>query len=325
MSHPPTLLLPIPLLSTLLLPSPGFFATSEGMTTLLAVGLGYCTRHLLATHPDLFDRVIGTARTPEGVAALEALGVEGVLFDGLAASPALRAAVAEAHVLVLSAPPGEAGDPLLAVAEADIAASHNLQQILYLTTLGVYGDHDGGWVDETTPPRAGSARLERRLKAEAGLLALGVRKGIPVASLRLAGIYGPGRNAFLNLKAGEARRIDKPGQVFNRIHVADIATSMAAVIGQGFSGLLNVTDDRPAPPGDPIAFAAGLMGVEPPPLLPFAEVAQTMSPMALSFWAGNKRVRNTRLKEELGVTLAYPTFEDGLGALYGEMRDAGEI
>ncbi len=290
------------------------------MTTLLAVGLGYCARHYLAAFPAAFDRVIGTARTPEGVARVQQAGFEGVLFDGTSLTPALAEAVAAADVLLLSAPPEAKGDPLLAVARDVLAASPALKQIIYLTTLGVYGDHQGGWVDEDTPPKAGSARLERRLAAEADLLAFGAAKGIPVAVLRLAGIYGPGRNALLQLRAGEARRIEKPNQVFNRIHVDDISATIAAVLERRFGGLLNVTDDLPAPPGDPIVYAAKLLGMDAPPAIAFDEAAKTMSPMALSFWGASKRVRNDRLKRDLGVQLAYPTYAEGLSALHAGMN-----
>lgn len=288
------------------------------MTTLLAVGLGYCAQHFLAAFPDTFDRVIGTARSPERVATVSGSGCEGVLFDGTSLTPALAEAVAAADVLLLSAPPESQGDPLLAVARDALTASPALKQIVYLTTLGVYGDHQGGWVDEATPPKAGSARLERRLAAEADLLAFGAVRHIPVAVLRLAGIYGPGRNALLSLRAGEARRIEKPGQVFNRIHVDDISATIAAVLEQRFGGLLNVTDDLPAPPGDPIVYAAGLLGIAPPPAIAFDEAAKTMSPMALSFWGASKRVRNDRLKTDLGVRLAYPTYAEGLSALHAQ-------
>ena len=292
------------------------------MTTLLAVGLGYCARHYLAAFPATFDRVIGTARSPEGVAEIQGAGFEGVVFDGIRLSPALAEAVAAADVLLLSAPPEAQGDPLLAVARDALEASSRLKQIVYLTTLGVYGDHGGGWVDEDTPPKAGSARLERRLAAEADLLAFGAAKGIAVAVLRLAGIYGPGRNALIQLRAGEARRIEKPNQVFNRIHVDDISTTIAAVVAQRFGGLLNVTDDLPAPPGEPIVYAASLLGMDPPPAIPFDVAAKTMSPMALSFWGASKRVRNTRLKTDLGVTLVYPTYAEGLSALHARMVEA---
>ncbi|TCT06535.1 SDR family oxidoreductase [Aquabacter spiritensis] len=293
------------------------------MTALLAVGLGYCGRHLLARPGQPFDPVVGTRRSAEAAQALAGLSrpgcrVTGLRFDGETADPALVAAIADADTLLLSAPPGAAGDPLRATAGDALRASRRLSQVIYLTTLGVYGDHGGAWVDETTVPRPGSDRLRRRLAAEADWQRFGAELGIPVAILRLAGIYGPGRSALVQLKAGEARRIDKPGQVFNRIHVDDIAASILAVVAQRFDGIVNVTDDLPAPPGDPVLFAAGLLGLEPPPAVPFAEAARTMSPMALTFWAGNKRVRNDVLKTRLGVSLAFPTYREGLAALAEE-------
>lgn len=296
------------------------------MTTLLAVGLGYCGRTWISAEPARFARVIGTSRSAEGVENLarSAPGTNAIAFDGSVLPQALADAIAQADILLLSAPPGAAGDPLLAVARAALRESPRLRQILYLTTLGVYGDHGGAWVDEESTPNPGSDRLKRRLAAEADWQALGRDKGIPVASLRLAGIYGPGRNALLQVRAGEARRIDKPGQVFNRIHVDDIAATLSAVVDQGFDGVLNVTDDLPSAPGEPVAYAAGLLGLEPPPLIPFAEAARSMSPMALTFWAGNKRVRNARLKE-LGVRLRYPTYREGLAALFAEGEGAEAI
>lgn len=283
------------------------------MTILAAVGLGYCARHLVETRPSAFDKVIATARTAEGVAALPA-GVAGFRFDGESLSPSLAGALAEADVLLLSAPPDAAGDPLLRLGAAALAQGR-ARQVVYLTTLGVYGDHGGAWVDEGTPARAGTARLERRLAAEAAWLAFGRQHGKAVAVLRLAGIYGPGRNALAQLKAGEARIIDRPGQVFNRIHVEDISRALAAVIAQNFGGVLNVADDLPTAPGEPVAYAARLLGLPVPPAIPFEEAARAMSPMALSFWGASKRVSNRRLKEELGVRLAFPTFRDGLDAL----------
>lgn len=293
----------------------------RSMTTLLAVGLGYCVRHLLAMEPGLFSRAIGTSRDHAAAHNLPALArrgleVEGLAFDGEAPSPALLEAVAEADVLILSAPPDNRGDPLLRSARAALAASPRLSQVIYLTTLGVYGNHDGAWVDETTCPRPGSQRLERRLAAEADLQAFGREKGVPIAILRLAGIYGPGRNALVQLRAGTARRIDKPGQVFNRVHADDIAASIRATVECRFDGIVNVTDDLPAPPGEPVAYAAALLGMDPPPLIPFEEAAREMSPMALTFWAGNKRVRNTVMRERLGVALKYPTYREGLTALH---------
>ncbi|WP_454918697.1 SDR family oxidoreductase [Xanthobacter sediminis] len=282
------------------------------MTILAAVGFGYCARHLVKTRPDARAKVIATARSADGVAALPA-GVAGFQFDGESLSPALETALAEADVLLLSAPPDAAGDPLLRLGGAALARGR-ARQVIYLTTLGVYGDHQGAWVDETSPAHAGTLRLERRLAAEAAWLAFGKEHGKAVAVLRLAGIYGPGRNALVQLRAGEARIIDRPGQVFNRIHVEDISRAITAAVAQNFSGILNVADDLPTAPGEPVAYAAQLLGLPVPPAVPFEDAARTMTPMALSFWGASKRVSNRRLKE-LGVRLAYPTFRDGLDAL----------
>jgi len=283
------------------------------MTDLAAIGFGYCARHLLAEGPEPFGRIIGTARSAAQLAGLPA-GVEGFVFDGSPASPELAEALGAVDVLLASAPPGVDGDPVLRGAGAALEAGR-LKQVVYLTTLGVYGDHGGAWVDEATPPRGGSARLDARIAAEAEWFAFGERLGIPVAVLRLAGIYGPGRNALLQVRSGEARRIEKPGQVFNRIHVADIAATIRAVVAQGFGGILNVSDDLPSSPGDPLCFAAELLGLPEPEAIAFEEAARTMSPMALTFWASCKRVSNRRLKDELNVALRYPTYREGLSAL----------
>ncbi|MEP9377045.1 SDR family NAD(P)-dependent oxidoreductase [Aquabacter sp. CN5-332] len=291
------------------------------MRTLLAVGLGYCGRHLLVQETGLFARAFGTSRNADvahNLADLAQPGLEvnGIVFDGETLPPALRTAIAEADVLLLSAPPDGNGDPLLRVAGPALKASPRLAQVIYLTTLGVYGDHDGAWVDETTLPRPGSLRLQRRVAAEADWQAFGRGKGVPVAILRLAGIYGPGRNALVQVRAGQARRIDKAGQVFNRVHVDDIATSIRAVVERRFDGVANITDDLPTAPGEPVVHAASLLGLAPPPAVPFEEAAREMSPMALTFWAGNKRVRNAVMKEKLGVALKYPTYREGLAALH---------
>lgn len=283
------------------------------MIILAAVGLGYCARHLVQTRPDAFARVIATARTAEGAAALPA-GVTGFRFDGESLSSELEAALAEADAVLASAPPDAAGDPLLRLG-AEALARGRARQVIYLTTLGVYGDHQGGWVDEDSPARAGTPRLERRLAAEEAWRAFGRRHGKAVAVLRLAGIYGPGRNALAQLKAGEARIIDRPGQVFNRIHVEDISRTVTVVMDRTFDGILNVADDLPTAPGEPVAHAARLLGLPVPPAIPFEEAARAMTPMALSFWGASKRVSNRRLKEELGVRLAFPTFREGLDAL----------
>ncbi len=187
-----------------------------------------------------------------------------------------------------------------------------------MSTVGVYGDSAGGWVDEDTPAAAGFGARAGTARRRARLAGIGVRSGIPVAVLRLAGIYGPGRNALVQIERSEARRIVKPGQVFNRIHVADIAQTIDAAFARNARGIFNVADDEACPPGDPIAFAAQLLGREPPPEIPFAEAAPSMSPMALSFWQDCRRVNNDKLKRELGVELEYPTYREGLRALFDQ-------
>ena len=196
----------------------------------------------------------------------------------------------------------------------DLAALPELAWIGYLSTVGVYGDCQGQWVDETAPARPTSERSLRRVRAENAWLAFGSESGRRVEIFRLAGIYGPGRNVIDNLKAGTARRIVKAGQVFNRIHVEDIAGVLAAAIdGRGVHNIYNVSDDEPAPPQDVIACAAELLGLPVPPDIPFEQAGLTG--MAGSFWAENKRVSNARIKNALGVTLAYPTYREGLRAI----------
>ncbi|TMJ03845.1 MAG: NAD(P)-dependent oxidoreductase [Alphaproteobacteria bacterium] len=290
------------------------------MATLFCFGLGYSAQHFIAEFGARFDRIAGTVTTREKAAAIANAGVgghrvEAFVFDGTDVSPQVTAALMDAAALLISVPPGER-DPVLAQCGDTIAGAPQLQSIVYLSTIGVYGDHRGAWVDETTVPAPLSERSRERLAAEAAWAALGARAEKPVAILRLSGIYGPGQNALVQVARGSARRIDKPDQVFNRIHVADIAQAIDAASAQRVDGVFNVTDDEPTPQGVPIAFAAGLLGVAPPPETPFVEAARTMSPMALSFYGESKRVRNDRLQRELGVTLRYPTYREGLRALF---------
>src|SRR5208282_1981297 len=220
-----------------------------------------------------------------------------------------------ADLALVSIPPDDNGDPVLAAFGDALDHAHQLRSIVYLSTVGVYGDHGGEWVDETTPPQPGSARSRARLDAEHAWQKLGARHGIAVAILRLAGIYGPGQNALVQIARGNARRIVKPGQVFNRVHVADIAQAIDAAFARRAGGIFNVADDEPSPPGDPIVFAAQLLGRDPPPEIAFAEAAPSLSSMGLSFWQDCRRVRNDKLKRELGVALRYPTYREGLRAL----------
>ncbi len=274
-----------------------------------------------------YTRIIGTVRDPEKAARLTAQGIGGhaietMIFDGTGARAPVEitACLAETDYVLISAPPDEAGDPVLRCFGDALAASQRLSSLVYLSTLGVYGNHDGRWIDETATPAPHMARTQARLAAEEAWQDLGKRACKPVAILRLAGIYGPGQNAIRNVVRGTARRIAKPGQVFNRIHVADIAQAIAAAFARRGDGVFNVCDDEPTPPGDPIAFAADLIGVAPPKEIPFDEAAKQMTPMALSFYADSRRVRNDRLKRDLGVRLRYPNYRVALQALL----EAGE-
>lgn len=283
----------------------------------MCVGLGTSAAVLAADLAPKGWRITGSARSDAALKKIEALGFAAVPFDGSKPSPDLAAAIAGTTHLLVSAPPDMGGDPLLRWHAPDLGRAEDLSWIGYLSTVGVYGDHDGRWVDETTPIHPQSDRSRARAEAEAAWLRLGEASGKTVQVYRLSGIYGPGQNAFLNLKAGEARRIVKPGQVFNRIHVADIAGAVAAAMTRPPGHLiLNVTDNEPAPPQDVVAYAAALLGRDPPPEIAVEDAK--LSPMARSFYSENKRVSNRRLREVIGYRLRYPTYREGLTALYEE-------
>ncbi|MEL6914758.1 MAG: SDR family oxidoreductase [Pseudomonadota bacterium] len=270
--------------------------------TLLSLGHGYSAQALAARLLPEGWRIIGTTRDAGKAARMEADGVEARLDP----HDLSREIAAATHILA-SAAPGAAGDPFLA--RHDFSRSPALW-VGYLSTTGVYGDHGGDWVDEETALTPTTSRGQYRVAAEAAWTAT----GLPVHIFRLAGIYGPGRGPFAKVRAGTARRIVKPGQVFSRIHVADIAQVLAASIARPRPGAVyNVCDDDPAPPEDVIAHAAELLGLPVPPAEDFATAE--MTPMARSFYGESKRVRNTLLHAELGVTLLYPSYRDGLAAL----------
>lgn len=277
-------------------------------------GAGYSARTFASLcGPDV--SVWGTTRSPEKFDLLRSSRISPLLFDG-ELTPEIVARLRETTHLVVSIAPGEAGDPVLNAARETIAsAMPHLRWIGYLSTVGVYGDHGGAWVDETTPCRPVSRRSVLRVDAEQQWLELGDATGIPVAILRLAGIYGPGRNAFINLRDGTARRLVKPGQVFNRIHVADIAGALALLAGQNRGGIFNVTDDEPAPPQDVVSYAAELMGVQPPPEVQFDQAELT--PMARSFYGENKRVSNRALRAAR-YDFRFPDYRTALRALWDD-------
>ncbi len=250
--------------------------------------------------------------------------IETFVFGPEHEDPAIAERVAAADVILVSVPPGASADPVLARFGHRIASSRRPQTIIYLSTIGVYGDRHGEWVDESMSPAPLSERSVTRVQAERSWTALGKAQGKKVYILRLAGIYGPGRNVLLNLKAGTAKRVVKRGQVFNRIHVEDIRRVIDAVVAHDGPGdIYNVSDDAPAPPQDVITYAAMLMSIDPPP----AQDLDTadLSPMARSFYAENKRASNRKLKDDFGMRLTYTTYRVGLEALWeaGEGRSMG--
>lgn len=284
------------------------------MSKLFAFGLGFSAQALAARLAAEDWEIAGTARDVGKVGQLAARGYEMVQYAGEAENSALPQALRGTTHLLHSIPPGPQGDPVLAHYRQDLAALSSLKWIGYLSTVGVYGDQGGRWVDEETPPKPNSARTEARVEAEKAWLAFGEEMGVPVHIFRLAGIYGPGRCVFDKLKAGTARRINKEGQVFSRIHVEDIASVLEASIARPRAGAIyNVADDEPAAPGDVVAYAAELAGVPPPPEVDFADA--DLTPMARSFYEGSRRIGNDRIRAELGVTLRYPTYREGLAAL----------
>lgn len=281
--------------------------------TLLSFGHGYSARALTCLLLPLGWRVIGTTRSAEKAAKLAEDGVEARLFPGTDLTADLDAA---SHLLI-SAGPDAGGDPVLTALGPEIAArAGQFDWVGYLSTTGVYGDHQGGWVDENTPLTPSTRRGAWRKAAEEAWSAM---PGLNLHIFRLAGIYGPGRGPFAKVRKGTARRIVKPGQVFSRIHVGDIAQVLQASIARPNPGAAyNLCDDDPAPPQDVIAHAARLLGLPVPPAVAFDEAE--MTPMARSFYAESKRVRNDRIKTELGVTLRYPDYRAGLAALLAQDR-----
>ena len=255
--------------------------------------------------------VAGTVTTRDKADRLSADGIEVHLFDGTAPLP--EAALARATHVLSSVPPQPTGDPVLATCGRLL---RDARWLGYLSTTGVYGDTGGAWVDETAPTRPQQPRSIARLAAERAWQTLGLEAGAIVDVFRLPGIYGPGRSALDQVREGRARRIDKPGQSFSRIHVADIAaTVMASLTRPSPGGIYNVADDLPAPTRDIVEFACALLGVPPPPLIPWEQAEPTMGAMARSFYKESRKAQNDRIKQVLGVRLRYPTYREGLRAI----------
>ncbi len=276
--------------------------------TLLSFGHGYSARALTRLLLPQGWRVVGTTRSADKADALARTGVEPLIWPGADIIPALDAAT---HILISAAPDPD-GDPVLRdFRDAISARAARFGWVGYLSTTGVYGDNGGDWVDEESPLNPATERGKARVRAEADWASI---PGLPLHIFRLAGIYGPGRGPFEKVRQGTARRIIKPGQVFSRIHVDDIAQVLAASIARPNPGrAYNLCDDDPAPPEDVIAYAAHLLGLPVPPAEDFATAE--MTPMARSFYAESKKVRNDRIKSELEVRLIHPDYKSGLSSL----------
>lgn len=283
---------------------------------LFVFGLGYSGHEIAKLARAGGWSVAGTCTTAAKAARLGREGIEAQLFDGTAPL-ADRAFGEPSHVLCTIAP-GSGGDPALGTCRHLLRRASWLG---YLSTTGVYGDHGGDWVDETTPARPTQPRSVERLAAEQAWRELARESGATLEILRLPGIYGPGRSAIDQVKAGTARRIDKPGQFFSRIHVEDIArAALAALERRDGVEVWNVADDLPAPNAEVVAHAFELLGLDVPPAIPWEQAAPAMTPMARSFYSESRRVRNDRLKRELGVALKYPTYREGLAAILSGLR-----
>lgn len=284
---------------------------------LFVFGLGFTARRFVERAAGRFGEIRATVTDP----ARPGAGLDGVALRGFGPETddaRIAGDLADTDVLLVSAPPSRDGDTVLARYRDAIAGSR-IGWIGYLSTIGIYGDQQGAWIDETTPPNPTSGRSHGRIAVEKAWLAFGQETGKAVQVFRLSGIYGPGRNPIVKLREGKSQRIIKPGQVFNRIHVDDIATTLLASIDRPRAqAVYNVTDDEPTPPQVVTEYAAGLANLPLPPEIDF-ETAD-LSPMARSFYGENKRVRNRLIREELGVDLAYPTYREGLAALVADAR-----
>ena len=289
------------------------------MNRLLCLGFGYSAKYFVRRLDHNLWHISGTTRNFEKFESLKDEDIAPLLYDGCTKSNELADEIKKATHILTSIAPGDQGDPILCH-YLDELKSDNIKWIGYLSTVGVYGNWDGDWVDETSETKPVSKRSRLRVAAENAWLQAYNLYNTPIHIFRLSGIYGPGRSPLQKLMDGKSKRIIKLGQVFNRIHVEDIASTLMASINQLNPGrIYNVTDDEPAPPQDVICYGADLLKISPPPEVPF-ETAD-ITPMARSFYGENKRVRNSRIKQELDVSLKYRTYREGLSALTKDFFD----
>lgn len=292
---------------------------------LFCFGLGFSAQVFAGDLLALGWQVAGTCRDEGTQKALQAKGIEAHLFDRGRPVQGLASLLGGCSHVLSSVPPDMEGDAVLDCHGDDLAAQTHLEWVGYLSTTGVYGNTDGAIVDETAPlnPNPKVKRAVRRAAADRAWQDLGREASLPVHIFRLSGIYGPGRNMLETVRAGKAKRVVKPGHLFSRIHVDDISAVLQASMQRPCPGAIyNLCDDDPAQPADVTAYACDLLGVAPPPPVSFEEAAQEMTPMALTFWADNRRVDNSKIKKDLGITLKYPTYKSGLQSLL-ETTDQG--
>lgn len=283
-------------------------------------GMGYSSKATANAIVQLIDEnadIAGTTRSRPKAEELIRAGMRAHAFDGRAPGLMLAPDLIKATHLIASIPPGSGGDPVLVHHRRELDKADGLEWLCYFSTLGVYANSDGGWIDETAPCGNKSERSLQRIKAEESWREYARQRGLPLAILRIAGIYGPGRSSLNKLKEGTAHRINKPGQVFNRVHVQDIGRISALAMRSGLTGTFNLTDDEPAPPQDLVTYAAKLMDIDPPKEIAFDKA--NLTDMARSFYADNKRVSNAAIKKALGIELLYPSYREGLKAIF----DAG--
>lgn len=284
----------------------------DNFKNLFCFGLGFAAQALAQRMRAQKWKISGTCRETDKIDSLGNLSA--LPFDGTHASEEICDALAKATHLLITIPPQPSGDVVLQNFSSQIAKCKNLEWIGYISSTGVYGDTQGEWVDETSPLQPVTQLNERRVQAEKGWLELGQQKGCPIMVFRCVAIYGPGRNLLVSVKQGRARRIEKPGLVFSRIHVEDLAQTLEASMKNPQPGeIYNVADDHPSPPTEVVEYACELLQVTPPPLIPFesAELSET----ARGFYQTCKRVSNKKIKEELGIKLKYPDYRTGLDAI----------
>ncbi len=280
-------------------------------------GMGYSSQATARAIRDIVDadmEVFGTTRSRPRAGELVRAGIRSHAFDGRAPGLMLAGDLVRAKKVIVSIPPGTDGDPVLAHHRKELDQAGDLEWLCYFSSIGVYGNTNGAWIDETAPCAAETRRARQRVEVEELWRDYARGRNLALSIFRIAGIYGPGRSSLDKLRAGTAKRIVKPGQVFNRVHVDDIGRITALAMRSNLSGTFNLSDDEPAPPQDLVTFAAGLAGIEPPKEVKFEQAE--LSDMARSFYGDNKRVSNAAIKKILGIELLYPTYREGLTAIF---------